>query len=113
MSCIFYLLVGYSQGTDEEAGTKVENFKDLINAVKDIGNWRALCLNFDVDAATMDSLKYSGESIEDRKLACLRAFYDSGDATWEKVIRGVEMHPINNPKLAKEIKMKYISKDEL
>ena len=105
---------GYFQQKDEQTGTEIEKSQDLFDAVSDIGKWWGVCSNLYVDEGVMDTLEHSTDSSEKKKRVCLKAFYDSGDATWEKVVKAVAKSPINNKKLADEIAWKYIiRKDEL
>ena len=108
-----YAFIGYFQEEDGQTGTKIKKIQDLFDAVSDVGNWCGLCSNLYVDDGVMDRLEHSNDLPEKKKRDCLRAFYDSGDATWEQVVKGVAKSPINNKKLANEIAWKYIvHKDE-
>ena len=51
----------------------------------------------------MNALRHSDKEIEVKKEECLRAYYNSGEAYWEEVIRALIKHPINNKRLGKEI----------
>jgi hypothetical protein len=51
----------------------------------------------------MNELKYSNEGIGEKKRDCLRAYFDTGEAYWEEVVRAVIKHPISNKRVAKII----------
>ena len=79
-----------------------------------------LCWNLEVDEGIMDHLKHADYvTPESRKRDCLLAYWKSGSATWEMVIRAVADKPIRNIKVAKEIADVYkilyscANKDEL
>ena len=101
--------------TDEE----IKKVKDLIQAVKEIGNWRGLCTNLDVNEGVMDSLQHSSDTVDAKKAGCLRAYFNSGEAKWSDVVKAVAMDPINNKRVAKQIAKAHglhyeaIVKDEL
>lgn len=90
-------------------------FNDLKQAVKNIGNWRDLCENLLVDTSVMNGIEFSEKPAEWKKSDCLKAYCNTGEATWEDVVRAVAQHPINNVMEARTIKEKYIvhKKDEL
>ena len=83
--------------------TKIDKFKQLYDAVHKIGNWRGLCLHLGVRDAIMNALVNSNKDTEDKKVECLQAYYNSGEAYWEEVVRALIKHPINNKRLGKEI----------
>ena len=83
--------------------TKIEVFKHLYDAVHKVGNWRGLCLHLGVCDAIMNALVNSNKDTEDKKVECLQAYYNSGEAYWEEVVRALIKHPINNKRLGKEI----------
>ena len=91
--------------------TEVESLHELYQAVKDIGDWKGLCLNLKVNDAKMNSLDFSPKPIEWKKLECLKAYFDTGEATWEDVVRAVREHPIYNNRVAKQIAKRYLHKD--
>ena len=71
-----------------------------------IGNWRGLCMNLNVDMGTIDSIRWSGDTEVTKKESCLKSFFNSGNATWEAVIKALIEHPIENKRVAKEIAKK-------
>ena len=73
---------------------------DLIQAVKDIGDWRSLCMNLGVSEGEMDNIIHNDGT---KKIDCLQAYWNGGDAKWSDVVRAVAMSPINNKRVAKEI----------
>lgn len=97
------------------AGDKISNLHDLLQAVKSIGNWRGLCTNLKVDGGEMDKLVYSNTNIDDKKMDCLQAYFNTGEAKWSEVVKAVAKSPINNRRIAKQIANEYgvHFKDEL
>lgn len=94
--------------------TEIEAFYDLYHAVKVISDWWSLYLNLKVDSTTMNLLKFSMESAEVKKRECLQAFWNTGEATWEDVVKAVAEYPINNKWVAKTIiAQKYGIREEL
>ena len=81
----------------------ITSFKELVKAVADIGNWEALCTNLEVDQGTISELIYSPEQVSSKKLRCLQAYFDNGEADWEDVIQAVYDPPIRNGRVAKKI----------
>ena len=81
----------------------------------EIGDWIGLCTNLEVDAATMNTLKYSTEHAGRKKQECLQAYIDSGEAKWSEVVRAVAKFPIKNNRIAKKIAISHGvgMKDEL
>jgi hypothetical protein len=76
---------------------------DLIQAVKEIGNWRGLCTNLGVDEGVMDTLIHSPATVDAKKADCLQAYFNGGEAKWSTVVKAVSMHPISNKRVAKWI----------
>ena len=81
----------------------IRSMKELVKSVADIGNWEALCTNLEVDHGTMSELIYSTEQVSSKKLRCLQAYFDNGEASWEDVIQAVFDPPIRNRRVAKKI----------
>ena len=81
----------------------IKEIQDLIQAVKDVGNWRALCMNLRVNEGKMDSLVYAAGREETKKTECLQAYFDEGDAKWSDVVKAVARHPVNKKLIAKKI----------
>ena len=100
---------------------KIKKVNDLIQAVKEIGNWLGLCTNLGVTEGVMDRLKYSTDAVtvDAKKAECLRAYFKSGEAKWSDVVKAVAMYPIDNKRVAKQIAKDHglhyeaIVKDEL
>ena len=84
-------------------GDEIQNFNELIQAVKEIGNWRGLCSNLGVGQEVMDPLIHSTDVIDTKKMECLRAYFDGGEAKWSKVVKAVAMYPVNNKRVALKI----------
>ena len=82
---------------------KIENVYDLYHAVQDVGNWKGLCFNLRVDDATMNRIDLSDEHDANKKIDCLRAYIDGGEASWPSVVQAVAKPPISNKLLAKKI----------
>ena len=80
---------------------------NLIQAVKDIGNWHGLCTNLGVSEGVIDTLIYSATTVDIKKADCLRAYFNSGEANWGDVVKAVTMHPIRNKRVAKVIAETY------
>ena len=80
---------------------------DLIQAVRGIGNCRALCTNLGVDDGVMETLVHSTATEDTKKADCLRAYFNGGKANWADVIEAVTMHPINNRRVANQIAKTY------
>ncbi len=97
----------------------INSFKELNKAVSDIGDWYGLCSNLDVERGLLSELQHSNEHFSSKKIQCLEAYYDQGEATWEGLISAVSDHPIRNKRVAKEladkhgIDFKNLIKDEL
>ena len=71
-------------------------------------------MNLGVSESKMNSLEFSTEPGEWKKQACLQAFFDSGEALWENVMKAVIKYPIENMRVVKAIAAKYIHiQDEL
>lgn len=107
------------EDTPEVTGTAIGSVKELDHALKEIGNWQALCTNLGVSISTMNALNYKTHSVPAKKTACLTAFYnhdveDGTEVNWEAVVKAVEDYPFQNKRLAKEIAKKHLKKhDEL
>lgn len=97
----------------------IYSFKELNKAVSEIGNWYGLCSNLDVERGLLSELQHSNEHISIKKTQCLEAYYDQGEATWERLITAINDYPIRNRRVAKEladkhgIDFKNLIKDEL
>ena len=87
--------------------TEIRDFLQLYSAVADIGDWEGLCLNLRVDDATMNVLEYSSEDDIVKKRRCLRAYWNTGKAYWDEVVRAIVSYPIKNKRVAKEIVERY------
>lgn len=55
----------------------------------------------DVDTGIINSLNYSRYEPKKQKAECLKAFFTSGEVTWEKVIEAVIAYPPLNWRVAK------------
>ena len=51
----------------------------------------------------MNVLRASGEKIEDKKRECLQAYFDTGEAYWEEVVRAIIEHPVYKKRVADKI----------
>ena len=85
------------------AGDEITRLRDLVYAVKDIGDWKGLCTNLDVDLGTLDGIEHS--PIYDKKWECLTAYLKQGEARWSDVVRAVAM--LGNKLVAKKIAKKH------
>ena len=100
-------------------GDDIQKLNDLIQAVKEIGNWRGLCTNLGVNEGKIDALIHSTATVDTKKAACLRAYFIGGQAKWSDVVKAVAMHPIDNIRVAKQIAEDHglsysnVMKDEL
>ena len=98
-------------------GDEIKNLNDLIQAVKDVGNWKGLCRNLDVDEGTMDKLIQNYNLPDEQKAECLTAYFNAGKAKWSKVVDAVAKYPVSNERLAKKIAedhgLPFEDKDEL
>ena len=81
--------------------------QDLFKELADIGNWEALCTNLEVPEATLDGLVHAHLENTAKKQRCLAAYFDQGNACWEKVIEVVASYPFYKKKLAKQIAKRY------
>ena len=86
---------------------EVQNLNDLIQAVKDIGDWQALCTNLGVDDGVLETLVHSTTTVYTKKADCLRAYFNNGEANWGDVVKAVAMHPISNKRVAKQMAKTY------
>ena len=85
-------------------GNDIRKLNDLIQAVEDVGDWKGLCRNLDVDEGTMDTLiKNPSSPPNELKAECLTVYFNSGKARWSKVVQAVARFPIKNRKLARKI----------
>ena len=82
---------------------EIAEFHDLYQAVAEVGNWRGLCMNLNVDMGTIDSIRRSGETEDTKKELCLGSFFDAGNATWEAVIQALVEYPVKNTRVARKI----------
>ena len=84
-------------------GDEITRLRDLVHAVRDIGDWKGLCMNLDVDLGTMEHIEYS--STPNKKLECLTAYLKQGEANWNHVVRAVAM--LGNKRVARKIAQKH------
>ena len=73
----------------------------------DIGNWQSLCAHLEVPEAVLSNLVNKDLENNDRREKCLAAYFDQGEACWEKVIKVVAGYPFYKKKLAIQIAEKY------
>ena len=93
---------------EAEKHTSIRNFNDMFQEVADVGDWWGLCMNLGVSDSILNTLRYSTNSnITAKKRDCLEAYFNTGEATWEKLAAAVEEFPINNKRLADFIRNKY------
>ena len=78
-----------------------------------IGDWKSLCECLEVPEEVINKIFHSNEQVERKKSECLEAYFDSGKACWEKVVKVVADYPFHNKRLANEIASTYGAKDEL
>ena len=84
-------------------GDEITRLRDLVHAVRDIGDWKGLCMNLDVSLGTMERIEYS--STPNKKLECLTMYLKQGEAKWSNVVRAVAM--LDNKRVAKKIAQKH------
>lgn len=86
----------------------------MIQALQNIGDWRGLCRNLNVDEGTMDNLEHNHNHPDVQKAECLKAYFNTGKARWAEVVKAVAMYPIKNMRVSKKIaREKGILHDEL
>ena len=73
----------------------------------EIGDWQSLCTNLEVPEAVISNLENEHLKNNAKKQNCLSAYFDQGNACWEKVIKVVADHPFYNKRLATQIAKKY------
>ena len=81
--------------------------QDLYTELAEIGNWEALCTHLEVPEATLDGLVHAHLENTAKKQRCLAAYFDQGNACWDKVVEVVAGYPFFKKKLAKQIADKY------
>lgn len=116
MQCLSYFFHSgaSSVGPESSTNTEIKDFHELYDAVQEIGNWKDLCHNLKVNDAVMNALEFDPQHAIENKRVCLRAYFDTGEATWEDVVKAVEKYPFFNKRVGKQIASKYIhKKDEL
>ena len=91
----------------------ISKTQELEKAVAEIGNWKSLCEYLEVPKPVINRLLFSSEQDERKKSECLEAYFNSGKACWEDVVKVVANYPFYNKKLAMEIAAKHGVKDEL
>ena len=89
------------------------SIKALLDDLEEIGNWELLCTHLEVNGAVMDTLHHSGLDITIKKERCLSAYIDSGEATWDHVVKVVCSPPFNKIKLGKKIAKRHKVKLEM
>lgn len=90
----------------------IHDINQLQEAVKEIGDWRSLCMNLGVDSAIMDELIHAQNKLDKAKKAdCLQAYIDSGEAHWCKVADAVSKYPVNKRRIGNIIRKEYCPKD--
>ena len=87
--------------------------QELEKVVAEIGNWKSLCEYLEVPKPVINRLLFSNEQDERKKSECLEAYFNSGKACWEDVVKVIANHPFYNKKLTMEIAAKHGVKDEL
>ena len=93
--------------------TEIEDFNPLYQEVAKIGDWDGLCSNLGVNEAKMNELRYSSGSYVEKKRGCLQAYFDTGEAFWEDVVKAVIKHPIDNKRVAIKIVEQHELRREL
>ena len=64
-------------------------------------------MNLGVAQGKIDALIHSPDVVHIKKLECLQAYYDQGEAKWSDVVKAVESYPINNKRVANNIAKAY------
>ena len=89
------------------------SIKTLLDDLEEINNWEILCTHLEVNGAVIDTLRHSGLDITIKKERCLSAYIDSGEATWDHVVKVVCSPPFNKIKLGKDIAKRHKVKLEM
>ena len=88
--------------------TGIKELKHLRSSVQDIGNWQSLCRNLGMsegDIARITTERYSEVLKKDD---CLKSYFNSNEAYWEKVIIAVARPPFRYKQLAVTIAERYL-----
>ena len=92
---------------------RIARKQDLYKELAEIGNWEVLCSSLEVPEEIIDRLVRTQSENTAKKQNCLAAYFDQGNACWEKVIEVVSDYPFYNIRLAADIDEKYgVSKQE-
>ena len=77
-------------------------------------------MNLGVQQGKMETLVHSSDTaVHTKKLECLQAYFDEGEAKWSEVVKAVAEYPVSNKRIAKKIAKAHgidydeIVKDEL
>ena len=92
---------------------RISKTQELEKAVAEIGDWETLCDYLEVPKSVINRLRFSNKQDQRKKSECLEAYFKSGKACWEDIVKVVADHPFNNKILAKRIASTYGVKDEL
>ena len=88
--------------------SSIDDYRILHRSLETIGDWWNLCDNLEVDEGTMNTLYNSHGQPEVKKRQCLKAYVDSGEASWEEVVIAVARSPFKNKVLAKSIAKRHL-----
>ena len=89
------------------------SIKTILDELEDIGNWELLCTHLEVSEAEIEKLRHSGHDVTIKKKGCLNAYIDSGEATWDHIVKVVCSSPFKKIKLGKEIAKRHKVKLEM
>ena len=82
---------------------RISKSQELERAVAEVGNWESLCDQLEVPKEVLSDLRFANMENIVKKNRCLEAYFNTGNACWETVVRVVASHPIHNPRVAMEI----------
>ena len=81
----------------------IKTKQELEKAVAEIGQWEALCGHLGTPEAVLSELRHSQMETREKKSRCLEAYYNTGKACWERVVKVVAEFPIQIKKIAEQI----------
>ena len=81
----------------------IKTKQELEIAVAEIGQWEALCGHLGAPEAVLSELRDSEMGTRKKKSRCLEAYYNTGKACWEQVVKVVAEFPIQKKKISEQI----------
>ncbi len=86
--------------------------RQLFAAFSEISDWESVCINLGVANSHMDTIHHhSGDEVT-KKEACLRQYYEYGQADWSHVVIAVAEPPLNNKRVACKIAHDHVGMDK-